>query len=110
MSPDNRNIREVVPLGLLRQYLTSQGWHLADVRGTSLPTQSPSARASNLPDASFFQSRSVGSRNVDVFVLSEPGLEDIELIVPRDSNGSDFERRLQGVISTLSQVEDKEPD
>jgi hypothetical protein len=110
MSPDNRNVREIVPLGLLRRYLTLQGWHLAELPGASVPVTNVPSNTPNLPDINFFQSRSVGRRNVDVFVLSETGLDDIELIVPRDSNGSDFERRLQGVIVTLSQVEDKEPD
>jgi hypothetical protein len=110
MSPDNRNIQDMVPLALLRRYLTANGWHLAEVQGTPPPVVNLAASASNLPDANFFQSRSVGRRNVDVYVLSESGLDDIELVVPRDSNGSDFERRLHGAIVTLSQIEDKGPD
>jgi hypothetical protein len=109
MSPDNRNVREVVSLGLLRRYLITQGWHVAEAPLASLPVRARPANAADLPDINLFQSRSV-KRNVDVFVLSEPGLDDVELIVPRDTSGSDFERRLQGVIVTLSQVEDKDPE
>lgn len=60
--------------------------------------------------ALYFRDRAVGKRNFDVYVLSQPEDEEIELVIPRDSESSDFERRLRDAITTLSQVEQKEPD
>lgn len=110
MSPDNRNLREMVSPDLLRRYLIANGWHLAEFSDTPTPSPNLDASASSSPDVAFFQNRSVGRRNVDVYVSSEPSLDQIELVVPRDSNGYDLERRLQGTIVTLSQIEEKTPD
>lgn len=109
MSAEPRNIPKMVPLGLLRRYLIAHGWHMAESQ-TQTPPPLDIAASSDVPARTFFQSRSSGKRNVDVYVLSEPGLNDIELVVPQDRNGSDFDRRLQGAIVTLSQLEDREPD
>jgi hypothetical protein len=96
----------MVTLDLLRRYLTAHGWR------SGAPLQPPDI--SNIEvsaDAlAFFRSRSTGKRNADVYILSEPGQDDIELILPQDHAASDFDRRLQGAIETLSQLEDKEPE
>jgi hypothetical protein len=107
VSPEPNKIADIVTLNLLRRYLVAHGWRLSDL---SLPL--PDAFNINAPpDAlDFFRGRSTGRRNCDVYVLSEPGLDDIELVIPRDHTASDFDRRLWGAISTLSQIENKEPD
>jgi hypothetical protein len=46
---------------------------------------------------------------VELYVLSEPGTDDIELILPRHSEGAEYEGRLQGAVTTLSQLEEREP-
>jgi hypothetical protein len=109
MSPENLGPQVMVPLGLLRRYLTAHGWRLAEGSGPTPPILSIAASGS-IPDIDFFKTRAVGKRNVEVYVLSEPGFDDIELVVPKDSKGADFEQRMQGAIVTLSQLEDKEPD
>src|ERR1019366_3045382 len=47
---------------------------------------------------------------VEVYVLSGAGLNDIELLLPRDRSASDSQRRLEGAILTLSQVEGRDPE
>jgi hypothetical protein len=108
MSPEDRKTLDPVPLGLLRRYLTSHGWRMADSSGLS-PRVLDIAAGTSFPDAKFFQARSSGRRNADIFILSEPGLDDIELLVPKDTKGADFDRRVLDAISTLSQLEDKDP-
>ena len=109
MSPEPGKIPDMVPLGLLRRYLTAHGWRLAEP--TRVPPAPRSAEISLGSEArSFFQTRTTGKRKIEVYVLAEPGSDDVELIVPQDREVSDFDRRLQGAILTLSQVEDKEPD
>lgn len=110
MSPENRDMQEMVPLGLLRRYLTVKGWRLADGDGMPPSMLSIQANAAKQSVTDVFGRRSIGRRNVDVYVLSEPGFDDIEIVVPKDSKGSDFDRRIQGVITTLSQLEEKDPD
>lgn len=108
MSPGNPNTAELVPLGLLRRYLTAHGW-VTD-GGHSIDHPLPHIAASSFPDANFFQIRSQGQRNVDVFLLSAAGYDDLELVIPRDDKSTDFERRMRGAIETLCQLEDKSPD
>jgi hypothetical protein len=109
VSPDIGNDRtENVPPALLRRYLMTHGWKLAEPPGRAPPALS--INASGDVSRQFFYDRSAGKRNVDVYLLSESGYDDIELIVPRDRSSSDFERRMHGAILTLSQVEDKNPD
>ena len=104
MSPDFSNTADLVPLGLLRRYLAARGWQLADGH---IAAPSHAAEASIFPDAKFFQSRSIGQRNVDVFLLSEAGYDDIELVIPKDTRTADCARRLKGAIETLSQLEER---
>ncbi len=107
MSPEPRKVSEAVPLGLLRRYLTSHGWHLAE----PFPARpSEVEKMGNDAMQAFFQARAIGKRGVDVYVLTEPGLDSIQLLVPQDRASSDFERRVEGAITTLSQVEDRQPD
>jgi hypothetical protein len=107
MNPDFPNTVDLVPLGLLRRYLSAHGWHTADGHTTSL---AQSVAATTFPDAQFFQSRASGQRNVDVFLLSESGYDDIELVIPKDNRTADYARRLKGAIETLSQLEERTPD
>ena len=107
MSPQSE-IQDTVPLPLLRRYLTARGWRLTEGSGPISPILHPQASAET-PDRAFFESRSSGKRSFDIYVLSEPGLEDVELVVPKGPNSKDFGRRLQGAVLILSQIEDKEP-
>ena len=107
MNPDFSNTVDLVPLGLLRRYLSAHGWRTADGYTTSL---AQSVAATTFPDAQFFQSRASGQRNVDVFLLSESGYDDIELVIPKDNRTADYARRLKGAIETLSQLEERTPD
>jgi len=107
MSSDSPNTANLVPLGLLRRYLAAHGWRPADGH---IATQAHAADASIFPDVQFFQSRATGQRNVDVFLLSESGYEDIELVIPKDTRTADFARRMTGAIETLSQLEERVPE
>ena len=108
MSPEPFKIADLVTLGLLRRYLAAHGWRLAE--SPRLTPAAPDVAETGTAARAFFYNRSTGKRNVDVYVLSEPGVDDVELVVPQDRNGSDFDRRLQGAIVTLSQLENKDPD
>jgi hypothetical protein len=103
--PDMQKIPEMVPLGLLRRYLAAHGWKLQ-----SSP-QSPPARRS-IPSGmrALFQNRAAGKRNVDVYVLPDSDAPSVELLVPQENTAHDFERRLQGAILALSQVEERSPE
>jgi hypothetical protein len=106
MSPESRNTLDPVPLGLLRRYLISHGWRMSDGSG---PRVLDIAASTSFQDAKFFQTRSSGRRNADIFILSESGLDDIELVIPKDTKGADFDRRVLDAITTLSQLEDRDP-
>lgn len=108
MNADPKKLPETVPIELLRRYLLANGWRLSEPPPTS--AQPELDATSRFPARGFFENRAGGKRSVDVFVLSEKGSDDIELIVPRDRTASDFDRRLQGAISTLSQFEERESD
>jgi hypothetical protein len=98
---------EAVPLGLLRRYLAAQGWR----RGTDGRRPMPSTLVQNQAlTSAFLHARPVGKRNFEVYVLSEDGLEDVELVLPRELTASDFLRRIEGAIRTLSDVEGREPE
>jgi hypothetical protein len=96
---------EAVPLGLLRRYLTAHGW-----RQGTVGRRSPPAHVQNEIMAAFLQARPGGRRNFDVYVLSEDGFEDVELVLPREQTASDFLRRIEGAIRTLSDIEGREPE
>jgi len=93
-----------VPLGLLRRYLAFRGWqrpvHAAHASG---PVEDHSYADT------FFRGRSGGQRSVDLYVLSEAGFDDVELIVPRSLSSNDSAKRLEGAIETLSQLEGRDP-
>jgi hypothetical protein len=107
VNPEPSKTADAVTLDLLRRYLVAHGWKLVN--------SPPSPRAVfsiEAPAAArdFFKSRSVGRRNADVYVLSDPGFDEVELVIPQDTSASDFDRRLQGAIVTLGQVEAREPN
>ena len=93
-----------VPLGLLRRYLTFHGWRQSEHSAVT-----GGARFEGRPGAdTFFRGRSSGQRNVDLYVLSEPGLADIELVVPQTLGTSEAARRLEGAIETLSKMQGRD--
>jgi hypothetical protein len=86
-----------VPLGLLRRYLAFHGWQRPE-RVTAGAFDGDA-----FADA-FFRARAVGPRNFDLYVLSEPGLEDVELLLPRDIAAPEAGGKLAAAIDTLSQL------
>jgi hypothetical protein len=104
MSEDRRIDPASVPLGLLRRYLGAVGWRRAlDVRPRSvaLPAQYEQIWRQ------LIEGRTGAQRNFEVFQLSTPGLEDVEIVLPRDRNASDFLTRMESAIRTLSELEDR---
>ncbi len=80
LTPDPSSDPEAVPLGLLRRYLMAHGWRRPTVVARDLSgEQSAITRA-------FLQGRTGGKRDFDRLILSEKGLEDIEIILPRDKS------------------------
>src|SRR5438270_14096516 len=96
-----------VPLGLLRRYLVARGWRPVpdtNPRPVELPTEYQ--RIGRL----VIEGRTDARRNFEVYLFSTPGFEDVELILPRDRNVSDFLYRMRTAILTLSELEDKPAD
>jgi hypothetical protein len=91
-----------VPLGLLRRYLAYHGWRRPAYIAARAKVEGHSYAAT------FFRERAGGQPNVDLYVHIEPGLEDIELVVPRALGTSEAVRRLEGTIDTLSQMEGRD--
>lgn len=93
----------MIPLGLLRRYLLARGWRRGSA-GRSLfgAVQSPVVIAA-------FDARSAGRRNADLFVFSTDGADDVELVVPLERVGADYDRRMLDAIRILSVVEDRDP-
>lgn len=107
MSLEPTSDPEAVPLGLLRRYLTAHGWRLGGDAQRSLPSelvQNPSITQA------FLQTRPGGRRNFDLYTLSDNGVDDVELLLPREQLASDFLRRMEGAIRTLSDVEGRNPE
>jgi hypothetical protein len=92
------------PHDSLRRYLLSHGW-----QATSHGSGEPSLITTPY-EALFLRDRMPDRRSVEIFTLKEEGFENIELVVPRDSFTSDFDRRVEGIFDTLAQVEGREPD
>lgn len=103
------NLSDSVSLNLLRRYLLAKGWRRVEGR-RSKPEGSDRLSNPETEARALFQSRSGGKANIDLYVLSEPGSSDIELVIPQHSGGAEYESRLQGAIMTLSQLEDRKPD
>jgi hypothetical protein len=102
--PDPSSDPEAVPLGLLRRYMVANGWRQATDRAR-LPipeAQSSIARA-------VLVGRSGGRRNFDLYILSEDGLEDVEVVLPRETVSADYRRQIDGAIRTRSEIEGREP-
>jgi hypothetical protein len=98
---------EAVPIGLLRRYLAAHGWR-AGGDGRSPPgglaVQNPAVARAML------KARSGGQRRFDLYVLSEEGAGDVEIVLPRESTARDLLNRLEGAIHTLSDVEGRDPE
>lgn len=105
VTPNPFSDPEAVPLGLLRRYLVANGWRRPEdrARETIPDAQSEIVRA-------VLGGRSGGRRNFDRFVLSEAGLDDVEIILPRELSSSDYMRQVRGALRTLSDLEGREPN
>jgi hypothetical protein len=96
-----------VPLGLLRRYLVAHGWRrLLDANQT--PTELPPQyeRIGRL----VIEGRTDARRNFEVYLLVTPGFDDVEIVLPRYQNTSDFLARMRTAIRTLSDLEDRSAD
>ena len=96
---------EAVPLGLLRRYLAVNGWRTG---GGAAPVTHPVRNEAVL--AVMLQARSGGRKNFELYVLSEDGADDVEIVLPREPTASDFLSRIKGAIRTLSDVEGRKPE
>lgn len=96
-----------VPLGLLRRYLVAKGWRRVEV-APSVPGKVQPPPESRIV-REMLDGRSGGRRNFEQFVLSEPGLEDVELMLPRGTESIDYLRQLHSAIRTLSDLQEREP-
>jgi hypothetical protein len=108
LTPDILNDPRAVPLDLLRRYLVANGWRRADPAGrvdVTVPTEGRSQIIREM-----LEGRSGGRRNFDQFVLSEPGLNNIELVIPRETASPDYLRQIRGAIRTLSDIEGRAPE
>jgi hypothetical protein len=56
------------------------------------------------------EGRTDARRNFETYVLSTPGVDDVEIILPRDQNVSDFLPRMQSAMRTLAELEDRPAD
>jgi hypothetical protein len=54
--------------------------------------------------------RTSARRNFETYLLSEPGVDDVELVLPRDRSAPDYRSRMEGAIRTLSEVEGRPPE
>jgi len=84
-----------LPADLIRAYLESTGWHLQQNFQLSTQAKEPKLLAK----------RWGAARKYDVFYFGEP--HPVELIVPRDSQTSDYHQRVQDALRTLEAVEDR---
>jgi hypothetical protein len=106
MNQDPRIDPASVPLGLLRRYLIALGWQASNVRPSSIAVPLEYQRfARQLIDG-----RSDARRNFETYLLSEPGAENVELVLPRDINAPDFRSRMEGAIRTLSELQERSPE
>ncbi len=92
-----------VPLGLLRRYLEFNGWR---PEAAAVAADQP-LHGDSYADQ-FFRGRASGKRNVQLYVSSAPGLENVELVVPTSVETSETVKRLDGALETLSQVEGRD--
>jgi len=108
VTPDIFFDPEAVPLGLLRRYLLARGWRRAEAAApvsVAVPLGFRSGIIREMLDG-----RSGGQRNFDQFVLSELGLQDVELVLPRETASPDYQRQIRGAIRTLSDLQERTPE
>ena len=108
VTPDILNDPRAVPLDLLRRYLVANGWRRAEPAGRIEVMVTPDTGSRIIRE--MLEGRSGGPRNFDQFVLSEPGLDDIELVIPRETASPDYLRQIRGPIRTLSGLEGRAPE
>jgi hypothetical protein len=106
-SPNSRIDPRGVPLGLMRRYLSAHGWRRQpDTR----------ARPIALPEGyerirqQLIEGRTDARRNFETYVLSGDGVEDVEIILPRDGNTPDYRSRMETAIGALSDLAERSPD
>ena len=103
VSSDPMSNPEAVPLGMLHRYLAAHGWRRA-----------PQFNRQNIPEPrseierAIMQGRIGGRRSFDLFILSEDGSDDVELVLPREPGSADYLRQVSRAIQTLSDLEERE--
>jgi hypothetical protein len=107
MNSDHRTDPTSVPLGLLRRYLTAHGWRgpLAARSGSTVLPAEYERISRQLIDG-----RTGARRNFEMFLLSCSGADDVEIILPRDRDTSDFSTRMETAIRTLSELAEQSVD
>jgi len=99
-----RRGREVSP-GLLRRFLISQGWHRSDIA-----SDNPTRNQAIVDDAQHLISvRGTGRKQFEMFSLSAPGEDQVDIAVPTGSESPDFWRLMDSALRTLSELYDLSP-
>jgi hypothetical protein len=98
---------EAVPIGLLRRYLAAHGWR-SGTDGRS--AHSGFTVHNQAVMRTMLKARSGGQRRFDLYVLSEEGAGDVEIVLPREPTATDLLYRVEGAIRTLSDVEGRDPE
>ena len=91
----------------MRRYLSAHGWR-----------RQPDARARPivLPEGykkirqQLIEGRTDARRNFETYVLTGDGVEDVEIILPRDANTPDYRARMETAIGALSDLHERPPD
>jgi hypothetical protein len=105
MQPLDKSLRYrdfSVPHESLRRYLLTHGWKVNSLPSAAAPTSATPM------EAIFMKGRIPEQRGFEIFIFNEEGFGEVELVVPRGRFRADFERRLQDIFETLSEVEDRD--
>ncbi len=98
---------EAVPLTLLRRYLLANKWRTSPPRPRQIEVHLRSGESNVLREV--MDGRTSAQRDYERYLLTTGGQRDLELIVPRDRQTTDFNRYIEKAIRVLSGVEDREP-
>lgn len=98
---------QAVPLGMLRRYLRAQRWRQ---RIGPRPDARPLTKETLELAGALLRGEPTGrGKTHDVYVFSEAGYDDVELILPKETSEPDFLPAIRRAITTLSALENREP-
>lgn len=98
---------EAVPLALLRRYLVANNWRTSPARSRQIDVNLRSGESNVLREV--IDGRTSAQRDYERYLLGTGGQRDIELIIPRDQQTTDFINYIEKAIRVLSGVEGREP-